>query len=61
MLYRVADPAVSKSAHRVPEPVPVPLSNRALLTDEEWQALLWPVRPLPHDHQASEVLPGDAS
>lgn len=33
----------------------------ALLSDEEWQALLWPASPLPQDGGAAPGMPGEAS
>lgn len=57
MSHPVVDRAAPEPACRVPEP----LSNRALLTDEEWQALLWPVPPVPDASLATEVQPGESS
>jgi len=33
----------------------------ALLSDEEWQALLWPASPLQQDGGAVQGMPGEAS
>ncbi len=46
------------------EPVctmPAPPADRALITDEEWQALLWPASPVPVAALASEALKGETS
>lgn len=41
--------------------VPTPFAGRALLSDEEWQALLWSELPMPCARAADEALPGEPS
>lgn len=57
MPHPVADPAAPKPARLVPAPV----TDRVLLTDEEWQALLWPTPPVPGTPATGEALPGEPS
>lgn len=55
MSHPLEDHAVQTAAHPLPSPSP----DRALLTAEEWQALLWPAAPQPHT--AREDLTGATS
>lgn len=57
MPHPVADPAAPELAHLAP----VPQTDRVLITDEEWQALLWPTPPAPCTPLASEAQQGASS
>ena len=57
MPHPVADPTAPELAHLAP----VPQTDRVLITDEEWQALLWPTPPAPCTPLASEAQQGASS
>lgn len=56
MSHSLEDRAAQASAR----PLPAPFADRALLTAEEWQALLWPAAPVPSS-EAREDLMGEGS
>ncbi len=54
-------PVAVRAASEPVCPMPAPPADRALITDEEWQALLWPASPVPVAALASEALKGETS